>query len=89
MDQDEDLMIESMEFSSGKLSMGMTGELARNFYALLIQLFRDSGAENFLTVTVEHQLDKFEITIRDCSGVKTPAEKINELKREIEQLRAN
>jgi len=86
-EENEELMIESMEFSSGKLSMGMTGDLAKHFYALLLQLFRDSGADNFLTITVEHKLQKFEITIRDCDGNKTPAEKINELEREIEELK--
>lgn len=81
--EQEELMIESMEFSSGKLVVGLTGEPAKTFWVWLLQLFEESGAENFLTVTVEHKGQKMEITIRDCSGLKTPAERINELERII------
>lgn len=88
MDED-DLRIEKTSFNGGKLNMNLSGEPAKVFFSTLVQLFEDNNCKNFVTVAVEHDSDKYEITIRNCNGTKTPAEKLIELEKELEELKSN
>lgn len=84
---DKELMVESMEFQNGQLNMELSGEPMRKFYAILLKMFEDNKCENFLTVTVEHNSMKYAITIQNCNGTLTPAEKILKLENELNILK--
>lgn len=83
----EDLTLHSAHFEDGAIDMRLSGEQASIFMASLVQLFKQNGGENFLTVTVEGQGEKYAITIQDCSKTLTPAEKLAEMKQENEELK--
>jgi hypothetical protein len=83
----DDIQLHSLDFHDGSLNMELSGETVKGFYAILLQLFKDSGATNFLTVAIEHESDKYEITIRNCNGILTPAEKIAALEYELKKAK--
>lgn len=94
MDKETDgkeVMLEGIGIRNGGIDMSLSGEPVKVFYSALINLFDGSGAENFLTTSIEHGIGpeyrKFEITIRDCKGEKTPADRIAELEQEIQKLK--
>lgn len=84
---EEELMLNGIDFDGGKLNMQLSGSPMHVFWAAFVEMFEAAGAENYLTTTIEHGKDRYEVTIRNCNGIKTPAEEINELRAEIEMLK--
>jgi len=80
-----DLKIYSLQMENGKIDMKVTGERAKLFMSALIQFFEQNGGKNFVTTARMVGKDRYEITVRKCGGM-TPADKIEALEHEIEQL---
>ena len=83
----EDIKLHGMDFNDSGLNMKLSGESVSLFYMFLIKLFYSCGGTNFLTLSVQHENDKFEITIKNCNGNLTPAEKIEHLTKELDDLK--
>lgn len=84
----DDIQLHSLDFHNGSLNMKLSGETVKGFYAILLQLFKDSGATNFLTVAIEHESDKYEITIRNCNGTLSLAEKLVAMENELKNAKS-
>jgi len=80
-----DLKIYSLQMENGEINMKVTGERAKLFMSALIQFFEQNGGKNFVTTAGMVGKDRYEITVRKCGGM-TPADKIEALEHEIEQL---
>jgi len=80
-----DLKIYSLQMENGEIDMKVTGERAKLFMSALIQFFEQNGGKNFVTTAGMVGKDRYEITVRKCGGM-TPADKIEALEHEIEQL---
>ena len=52
------------------------------------KMLKDHKAENFITVTMRDETEKYEVTVRKIFG-KTPEEKMNELKDEIDEWKVS
>jgi len=87
-DDIEDINLHGMTFDDAGLNMKMSGKSVKMFYMFLINLFYSSGGTNFLTLAVEHEKDKFEITIKNCNGKLTPVEQIENLTKERDELKS-
>ena len=83
----EDIQLHGMDIDEDGLNMKLSGESIKLFYMFLINLFYSSGGTNFLTLSVQHENDKFEITIKNCNGTSTPAEKIEQLTKELDDFK--
>lgn len=83
----DDLILHSARFEQGAIDMSLSGEQASFFMCMLIQLFKQNGGDNFLTMTFEGQGEKYAITIQDCTKTLTPAEKLEQLQKENQELR--
>lgn len=92
--------MQSMEFKPEELSNQHTnhslkgtnfvlgGESAKAFMTSLIEIFKQNGGKDFLTMTFgDTKGNKYGVTIQNCNGNVTPHEKINELEVENAQLR--
>ena len=83
----EDIQLQGMTFDDAGLNMKLYGKSVKLFYMFLINLFYSSGGTHFLTLAVEHDKDKFEITIKNGNGKLTPAEQIENLTKERDELK--
>lgn len=84
---EDDLMVEKIECKNGSIDMSLTGEQARVFMCMLIELFQQNGGDNFLTMTFGGQGKKYALTIQDCSKTLAPAEKLDQLEKENKELK--
>jgi hypothetical protein len=84
---EDELMLRNMKYDENGLEMSLSGEPAKLFLRMLVDLFEQNGGENFLTMTIHNQDKKYEITIVNQNGKDTPAEKVERLQKEIEQLK--
>jgi hypothetical protein len=82
----EEVALRALNYEAGgDLEMRVGGESAQIFIATIIQFFHDNGGKNFVTLTVDsHRTSPLgsrhmEVTVRDCTGKKTPAERLGEL----------
>lgn len=83
-----DIRIARMEFYKGQIDMDLTGESVLRFYAALIKLLEQNGAENFITSTVTRNDEGFEITVCRLNGRDSPAQKIQRLEVAKKQINA-
>ena len=86
-DDIENIQLHGMTFDDAGLNMKLSGESIKLFYMFLINLFYSSGGTNFVTLAVQHEMEKFEITIKNCNGELTPAEQIETLTKERDELK--
>jgi hypothetical protein len=82
------LYVKDISLNKGGLDLSLTGEIAKAFMQNLVQMFKDNGGKNFLTLTVMDKENKYAITIQNCNGTDTPAEKLQRLSEEIAALKA-
>ena len=84
----EDIEIERLEIYKQQLDMSLTGEPVIRFYAAMVKLLEQNGAENFISTKVMHDDDGFEITVQRINGKDSPAEKIQRLEAARKQIHA-
>jgi hypothetical protein len=82
----EDLKIHELHYGGNVIDMSLSGEPAKLFMISLIEFFKKNGSTNFLTLTVGNKGDKYAVTIQNSNGIDTPAEKIERLELEINNL---
>lgn len=81
--------IESAHMEPGFYDINLRGQGAMLLIGHLIQMFRDTGGENFVTNTLQMTLpdgktnELFELTIQKVNGKDSPAMKITRLMEEI------
>jgi hypothetical protein len=64
--------------------MTLEGIPAKTFLNAIVDFFYQNGGKNFLSLTVNDKNNNhFEITVKNCNGIDTPAEKINRLEKTI------
>ena len=73
--KDDEIYIHDMTINDG-VELMLSGEPVRSFFAMLLQMLEQNGGENYLSVTLENGTDKYAITVQNCKGTLTPAEKI-------------
>lgn len=83
----EDLTVEEMKYDKNGLDLKLGGATAMAFMQGLVELFKVNGGKNFLTMTFNQGENKYGITIQNCNGVDTPAEKMQKQEDEINQLK--
>ena len=83
---DDKLNIKEMQYKDGALDMSLSGEYAMTFMRTLIDFFKSNGGKNFLTIDLEDKENKYSITIQNCNGVDTPAEKLSRLENVISSI---
>ena len=85
----ENTYIESAHMEPGFYDINLRGQGAMLLIGHLIQMFRDTGGENFITNTLQMTLpdgktnELFELTIQKVNGEDSPAMKITRLTSEI------
>lgn len=84
---EKELYLHELHTNDKGMEMKVSGEPAKLFMSLLIDLFEQNGGKNFLTITVHNQEKKYGITIQDCNGLLSPAEKMQSMSEEIESLK--
>ena len=67
-----------------RVDMTIEGDTAKAFMAMLIGMFEEAGATNYLTVTVDYKDNHYGITVQKCNAEKTPQEEIADLKARLE-----
>lgn len=75
----EDLMLHELNIADGKLDMRLSGDTAKLFMIMLVNLFEQNGGKNFLTTTLEGKGKRYGITITNLDGEDSPAERLNRL----------
>lgn len=83
----EETMLHEMNFEDGSINMALSGDGPKAFMAMLVDFFESCGGENFVTFGVENNDHKYEITINNLDGEITAADKMTELKEEVEKLK--
>lgn len=63
----------------GGVKFGVDGIPGQMFLAVLVSFFEQNGGKNYITITVNNDKAHYDITIRNCDGTLTPAEKIVQL----------
>lgn len=87
-DEKEEIRLFNLAIQNGEIDMRIESEMAKSFYNSIIQIFEQNGAKNFFTTTVDidGQNGRYAFTIEKVGG-QTVADKIAELKAEIERLK--
>lgn len=85
--KNNDLFLHELKPSEKGFDMKVSGEPAKYFMALLVDFFEQNGGTNFLTLTLQNQEKKYGITIQNCNGELTPAEKMQLMADEIKSLK--
>jgi hypothetical protein len=83
-----DLNIHAINIENGDIDLIISGINAKIFYSTVVQIFKQNGGKNFYTIAVESRKkgEKYALTIQNCNRALTPAEKMEQMKREIEGL---
>jgi hypothetical protein len=87
MENEDELMLESLNIKDGRVDMKVSGEQMNVFFNWLIQLFKDFGGDNFVCFTIGQDDKKYSITVQDCTKSLTPAEKMEAMQKEIDELK--
>ena len=87
-DEKEEIRLFNLAIQNGEIDMRIESEMAKSFYYSIIQIFEQNGAKNFFTTTVDigGKKGRYAFTIEKVGG-QTVADKIAELKAEIERLK--
>ena len=84
----ENLNLHSLSMLNGSIDMTISGKSSKLFMTTLVEIFKQNGAQNFLTITVlDGENNKYALSIENCNGKLTPAEKIEQLEQENKSLR--
>lgn len=85
----DDTILRSMRVEGGEIHLETSGGSGHRFVVALVNFYLANGGKNYFTMTVEGVVRKkhhrYEITIRNLDGGKSPAETISELKKELEK----
>ncbi len=73
------LMLRELHLDDGALNMRFGGEPAQRFMEGLVAFFEQNGGRNFLTFTVSNSEKKYGITIQNCMGGQSPAERLTDV----------
>lgn len=76
-----ELRLHKMEVRDGGIDLSLSGEPAKLFMQTLIEFFKQNGGKNFLSLTVDDGKNKYSISIENCNGTLTSAEKMTQLER--------
>jgi len=89
----DETKIHDLRICNGEFFMATEGVIGHQLIRLLTDLYESNGGENYFTMTisgkVREKMRRYEITICNSDGKKTPAETIVELKAEIARLQAS
>ena len=80
------LMVKGMHFDRNGLNIRLGGPGAMMYMNYLVNLFKVNGGENFLTIGLAGGGHKYGITIQNCDGQDTPAEKMERMEAENKGL---
>jgi dTDP-4-dehydrorhamnose reductase len=60
------------------INMTVSGDSAKILMMAWVQFFEQNGGKNYITTTIENIAEgkKYAITVQNCTGTETPAEKI-------------
>ena len=83
---EQDVVIEKIEMIPGKIEIQARHPAIAIIATELAKLLKEQHAENFVTISMSDGNEMFEVTVRRANG-KTPAEKMGEMQREIDELR--
>ncbi len=81
---ENDLRLYEMQMKNGEIDMAVGSEVCNAFIFSLIQIFKQNGAKNFFTTTVEvadEHGEKYALTIQKVDG-ETPAEQLSRIRKE-------
>ena len=85
--------IRNMHIENGEFELETEGVYGHQLIRLLTDFYESNGGENYFTMTVcgrvRNKYRRYEITIRNADGDKTPADTIAELRKEIESSRSD
>ena len=79
-----DLRIYEMQMKNGEIDMTVGSDNARAFIWSIIQIFKQNGAKNFFTTTVEvddKHCERYALTIQKIGG-ESPAEQLSQMRQE-------
>lgn len=86
----EEGVLRELNMTGNELSMISDGGFAHRFCVALVNFYESVGGKNYFTTTVETTVKgerkRYEITIRNLQGDKSPAEVIAKLKENNEEL---
>jgi hypothetical protein len=85
--KNDDLHLHELNVDEQGINMKLSGDPAKFFMKTLVEFFEQNGGKNFLTLTVENQDKKYGITIQNCHGEESPAEKLQGLSEEVQSLK--
>jgi hypothetical protein len=88
-EMDEGILTE-LHIENNEFHMVSEGGFAHRFCVALVHFYETFGGKNYFTTTVETTVKgerkRYEITIRNLQGEKSPAEDIAELKEKVTRL---
>lgn len=88
-DELDETILHSMNIEGGQVHLETSGGAGHKFVVALVNFYEANGGPNFFTMTIEGTVKeirkRYEITIRDLKGNKSPAELLNELRAELQQ----
>lgn len=84
---EDQLNLHELKVNEHSIDMKLSGEQAKFFMMTLISFFEQNGGENYLTLTFEMKDKKYAVTIQDCYGMLSPAEKIALLEEKLKVSR--
>lgn len=82
----DDLMVHEMHYDKNGLNLKLGGQTAMVFLSTLVDLFKTNGGKNFLTMTVHKDDIKYAITIQNCNGEDSPAEKLERYEKALKKI---
>lgn len=84
--KDFDLKIKEMKKNVDSIDLTMESDILKMLVSHLIEIYRNIGGENYLSMTAAHKGELYVFTIRRKRGM-TPAEKVKKLQAENNELR--
>lgn len=89
-DELDEGILTSLKIENSGCEIISEGGFIRRFCLALVNFYENNGGKNYFTTTVETTVKgkrkRYEITIRNLNGEKSPAETIAELKEKIANL---
>lgn len=83
--------IQSMRLDNGKFDMALGGPMVQNVALMMTEWFRESGAKNYIEITLHAKTEPFEsyqfYVQKQGDGAKTPHELRKEVEAENERLK--
>jgi hypothetical protein len=88
----DETILKSFKIENNELEMVTKGGAGHQMMINLVNFYEANGGKNYFTTTMEctvrGERRRYEITICNLDGNKSPAETIRELKNEIKQLKS-